>query len=344
MTIHYELVRVLKKWFSLKAHQHGDIKNDGTIGNDSGKILTTGTNGKIQTSATITKSQISDFPQDIPSGNHTHTFNSITSKPETYPPSTHSHSFDSITGKPTSYTPASHTHGSITNDGKLTATVGGLNKIVVTENTTNAIKTVDKIPFSKLDISKNDIVGLNIPSSDTNTTYTAGDGLKLTGTTFSVDEASATDIIHDTNDAPLPNTITGDSGGGSVQVSQSTLNQAFDGHSHLNQWEEITVPIGTLFVNKKLGLAEYIYEGSMAFPVANQDSNLSNDPIIPSQYTPVYRMIQTIHNSITSPTIGILYPSGMIKGRSHTTSTKTVSIHFLYRYRKQGEADYPTQF
>ena len=342
MTIHYELKRILTKWFSLKTHTHGDITQDGKIGNDSGKILTTGTNGKIQTSASITTNQISDFPQDIPSGNHTHTFNSITSKPETYPPSTHSHSFDSITGKPTSYTPASHTHGSITNDGKLTATVGGLNKIVVTENTTNAIKTVDKIPFANLNITKANITGLGIPSSDTNTTYTAGDGLKLTGTSFSVDEASATDIIHDTDDNPLPNIIPDLAPGTSVQISQSTLNQAFDGHSHLNQWEEITVPKGTLFVNKKLGLAEYIYDGTFAFGTSNVDIQFHNTRIIPQGYTPVYRMIQIIHFSTAGMTLASLDPDGKIRGRSYSSSTKSVAMHFLYRYRKQNENDIPT--
>jgi hypothetical protein len=42
------------------------------------------------------------------------------------------------------------------------------------------------IPFSKLNIVKSDIVGLGIPGSDQNTTYAAGNGLTLSGTTFSI--------------------------------------------------------------------------------------------------------------------------------------------------------------
>ncbi len=42
------------------------------------------------------------------------------------------------------------------------------------------------IAFSKLNIVKADITGLGIPGSDTDTTYTAGTGLNLTGTTFSI--------------------------------------------------------------------------------------------------------------------------------------------------------------
>jgi hypothetical protein len=42
------------------------------------------------------------------------------------------------------------------------------------------------IPFSKLNIAKSDIVGLGIPGSDQNTTYSAGNGLTLSGTTFSI--------------------------------------------------------------------------------------------------------------------------------------------------------------
>ncbi|PLB18021.1 MAG: hypothetical protein TRG1_3158 [Flavobacteriaceae bacterium FS1-H7996/R] len=43
------------------------------------------------------------------------------------------------------------------------------------------------IAFSKLNISKADIEGLGIPGEDTDTTYSAGTGLTLTGTTLSID-------------------------------------------------------------------------------------------------------------------------------------------------------------
>ena len=52
---------------------------------------------------------------------------------------------------------------------------------------TNAdINTNASIPFSKLSITKANIESLGIPGSDLNTTYTAGNGLTLSGTTFSI--------------------------------------------------------------------------------------------------------------------------------------------------------------
>jgi hypothetical protein len=52
---------------------------------------------------------------------------------------------------------------------------------------TNAdINTNASIPFSKLNITKANIESLGIPGSDQNTTYTAGDGVTLSGTTFSI--------------------------------------------------------------------------------------------------------------------------------------------------------------
>ncbi|MEQ1841779.1 MAG: hypothetical protein ABL994_15345, partial [Verrucomicrobiales bacterium] len=48
------------------------------------------------------------------------------------------------------------------------------------------ISATANIAFSKLNITKADIEGLGIPGSDTDTTYTAGNGLNLNGTTFSI--------------------------------------------------------------------------------------------------------------------------------------------------------------
>lgn len=77
------------------SHTHGNITNDGKVGSASGKILTTGTNGVVQASDSITKSQISDFP--------------------------------------TSMTPTSHTHGNLQNNGQVGSTVAA-NKNVVTDS------------------------------------------------------------------------------------------------------------------------------------------------------------------------------------------------------------------
>jgi hypothetical protein len=51
------------------------------------------------------------------------------------------------------------------------------------------------IPFSKLNIAKSDIESLGIPGSDENTTYTAGSGLSLNGTTFSIGTGAITSTL-----------------------------------------------------------------------------------------------------------------------------------------------------
>lgn len=84
--------------FTPSSHTHGSVTNDGKIGSDSGKIITTGTGGVLQASASITKSLISDFPSSM--------------------------------------TPSSHTHGQVTNDGKITSTavtVASGDNIVITD-------------------------------------------------------------------------------------------------------------------------------------------------------------------------------------------------------------------
>jgi hypothetical protein len=58
---------------------------------------------------------------------------------------------------------------------------------------TNAdIATSAAIPFSKLNISYNDITSLGIPGTDNDTQYGAGTGISLTGTTFSIDPSVVT--------------------------------------------------------------------------------------------------------------------------------------------------------
>ena len=59
-------------------------------------------------------------------------------------------------------------------------------KIADTTITNNDISDTAAIAFTKLHITKNDIVGLGIPGQDDNTTYNAGTGLSLSGTTFSI--------------------------------------------------------------------------------------------------------------------------------------------------------------
>ena len=54
------------------SHTHGNVTNDGKLGSASGKIITTGTNGLLQASDSITKSMISDFPSSMAPTSHTH--------------------------------------------------------------------------------------------------------------------------------------------------------------------------------------------------------------------------------------------------------------------------------
>ena len=54
------------------SHTHGSLTNDGKIGSASGKIITTGTNGALQASDSITKSMISDFPSSMAPSSHEH--------------------------------------------------------------------------------------------------------------------------------------------------------------------------------------------------------------------------------------------------------------------------------
>jgi hypothetical protein len=110
--------------------------------------------------------------------------------------------WENVSGKPSMVT--SNYHGTFT----ATAFVGdgsgltGIAATTVANDSVTSAKIVDgtivstdisnsaAIPFSKLLITKADIVNLGIPTADTdtdtNTTYTAGTGLSLSSTTFSI--------------------------------------------------------------------------------------------------------------------------------------------------------------
>ena len=68
----------------------------------------------------------------------------------------------------------------------------GTNNIIDGTITNADINTNASIPFTKLNISKANIESLGIPGSDQNTTYTAGNGLTLSGTTFSIGAGAIT--------------------------------------------------------------------------------------------------------------------------------------------------------
>lgn len=54
-----------------------------------------------------------------------------------------------VTDKPDKFTPSSHEHGSLQNDGTLNSMAGTVKNIAVTDNNNN-LKTIDKIPYSKI--------------------------------------------------------------------------------------------------------------------------------------------------------------------------------------------------
>lgn len=337
------MIYYLSRIYSKLTHGHGNIDKDGKIGNSTGKIITTGTDGVLQASNTITKDKISDFPTTMTPSSHTHVKNDITNFSHTHTKGditnfAHTHTASDL---PASMPPSAHTHGDVTNDGKITtADTATVSKAVVTDNQNN-IKAITKIPFANLNITKANITGLGIPASDTNTTYTAGTGLSLSGTTFSINDAPANEIIHDTSSELLPTLAPGAT---NAQIPQETLNKVIDTqlstHKHINKWEKITVSKGELYVNEDIGLAEYLYEGSLNFTATNTDTPLSANAIIPTEYRPKYRTIEIAHIATSGITLAILDVSGKIRCRSYTASKKGLSIHFLYRYRKAGEEEY----
>ena len=78
-SVSYPTVKAVKTYISGlltgkadSSHTHGSISNDGKIGSSSGKIITTGANGVLQASDSITKSMISDFPSTMAPESHTH--------------------------------------------------------------------------------------------------------------------------------------------------------------------------------------------------------------------------------------------------------------------------------
>ena len=108
---------------------------------------------------------------------------------------------DAIGGKANT----SHAHGSLTSGGALNSDITAVNKVAVT-NSSNALKTIAKVPFANLSISKANITGLGIPESDT--TYSAGTGLNLASNAFSVKYGNAAGTACQGNDGRLSDSRT----------------------------------------------------------------------------------------------------------------------------------------
>ena len=133
------------------SHVHGNITNAGAIGSTANLPIITTTSGKLTTGSFGTAANT--FCQ----GNDSRLSDSRT--------------------------PTSHSHGSLANGGTLNSDISSVNKVAVTDSSNN-LKTISKVPFANLNITKDNITGLGIPASDTNTTYSAGTGLSLSSTTF----------------------------------------------------------------------------------------------------------------------------------------------------------------
>jgi len=172
-----------------KSHTHGNITNTGAIGSTSGKIVTTGTNGVLTTSDTITKSQISDFPSTMTPSSHTHgavqnkgTLNSDTTSTNKVVVTDSSNNIKTISKLPldkvthqdiSGKASNTHTHGSIANNGTLNSDTTTVGKVVVTDGSNN-IKTISKLPSAN--VTHQDISG-KAPNNhkSTATTYGVGD-------------------------------------------------------------------------------------------------------------------------------------------------------------------------
>lgn len=149
---------------ALNDHSHGHITGKGQIGTEPYKPIITTQQG------VLTIGKFGTTEHSFCEGNDPRLSDSRE-------PTAHTHTKAQITD-------FSHTHGSITYDGKITSTASAINNIMVTDSN-NLVKVISKIPFNKLTITKNDIVGLGIPAQDTNTTYTAestATNIKMNGT------------------------------------------------------------------------------------------------------------------------------------------------------------------
>ena len=199
-----------------KTHTHGNVTNDGKIGSASGKLITTGTGGVLQAVDSITKSKISDFPTTMTPTSHTHTIANVTNLQS------------SLDSKASS----GHGHGSISNTGTLNSDITTVNKVAVTD-TSNNLKTIAKVPFANLNITKANITGLGIPS--TNTTYsvaTANANGLMSSTDKSKLDGISTGATKNTIDTSLSSTSTN-------AVQNKVVNTALNGkasstHSHGN--------------------------------------------------------------------------------------------------------------
>lgn len=130
----------------------------------------------------------------------------------------------------------------------------------ITSITTNATTTSSHT--HALTLTKADITALGIPASDTNTTYSAGTGLTLTGTVFTPTFGTTAGTVTQGNDSRLSN-------------ARTPLTHSMSSHSDINQSLLTTntvqfakIGVGTASPNESVdivGNARVRGEGSMKF-------------------------------------------------------------------------------
>jgi len=314
------------------SHSHNNITNDGKIGSASGKLITTGTGGVLQAVDTITKSKISDFPS-------------------TMPPSSHTHTKSQITDFPTSMAPTSHTHGALSNTGTLNSDITSVNKVAVTD-TSNNLKTIQKVPFANLNITKANITGLGIPSTNTTysnaTTTAAGlmsstDKTKLDGVATGATKNTIDTSLSSTSTNAVQNKVINTALSGKANSShthtianvtnlQSSLDGKSDtGHTH-NSWQEVTLSnqYASLYVNMDLRLAELKYYQTNVSFTSTADKTVAAN-IIPTEYRPVGTGVPVV---IFNPKLGgnIDSVSGNFNVATTETGNKTVNAYGIWRF------------
>ncbi|MSR89170.1 MAG: hypothetical protein EXS67_05910, partial [Candidatus Margulisbacteria bacterium] len=152
----------------------------------------------------------------------------------------------------------------------------------------NYVKKTDSIAFSKLVITAENIKSLGISGVDTNTTYNAGVGLKLTGTNFAIDQSVvASKNYVDTVVAAVVATGVSD---GAVTLSKlatetiTSLNAKASKTALTTETSRATSAEGILTTNLTNEIARATAAENLKEVLANKsvDFSVSNDTLYPS--------------------------------------------------------------
>lgn len=147
-TIFNNLKTLLNSIYADKIHSHGKIDNNGKADVANG-ILTTDNSKNINVQTTISKNKINDFPTEMKPTSHTDTIGS----------------YGKASTTEYGHVKLGTTSGTVA-EGNHTHTKSHITDFLVTNNDISS-NSNDKIAFSKLNITKNDITNLNIPAQDT---------------------------------------------------------------------------------------------------------------------------------------------------------------------------------